>query len=117
MKMTSQGKQLFLSDVRTRMAARRWNCTNLATKSGVHQSQVSRIVAGKFKTFGSAVIKICINLDLEPSDYWAGAKADKNRWAIADSAIAIWDGSRRDALVVISLLKEIAKLRRGGGRT
>jgi transcriptional regulator with XRE-family HTH domain len=113
MKMTSAGKQLFLAHLRRSMEGRGWTASKLATLAGVHQSQVSRIAAGHFETFGSSLMKICMTLDLEPATYCGRAAEDADRKAIADSAIAIWDGSRRDAPLVISLLKEIARLRKG----
>ena len=96
MKITSQTKALFLADMQQRLTMRGWSHTKLAEITGIHQSQVSRISAGKFKTFGSNVMRICMKLDLEPSAYWDRTKSDKDRNAIADSAIAIWDGKWTD---------------------
>jgi DNA-binding Xre family transcriptional regulator len=112
MKVTSQKKQLFLSDLRAHMQERGWNISRLANESDVHQSQVSRIAAGDFKTLGSNVIKICITLGMEPVAYYSGTRVEEDRKQIADSAISIWDGTHRDTGVVLSLLREIAKLRK-----
>ena len=116
MKMTTPGRQLFLADLQRQMRERGWSISRIARESGVHQSQVSRIVAGKFKTFGSNVIKICMTFGMEPSSYYGGTRADEDRQQIADSALAIWDGSHRDTGVVVSLLREIARMRRSGSR-
>lgn len=116
MKLTTLGKQLFLADLAHRMRERRWSISRLAREASVHQSQVSRIVSGNFKTFGSNVIKICITLGMELSDYYAETRADEDRRQIADSALSIWDGTHRDTGVVVSLLQEIAKLRKPASR-
>jgi transcriptional regulator with XRE-family HTH domain len=116
MEMATSGRQLFLDDLKRRMRERGWNISRLAKESGVHQSQVSRIVAGDFKTLGSNVIKICITFGMEPSNYYGESRADEDRRQIADSALSIWDGTHRDTGVVVSLLQEIAKLRKSNPR-
>lgn len=116
MKMTSEGKQLFLADLQRYMQERDWNASRVAKETGIHQSQVSRIAAGNFKTFGSNIMKICMEFGMEPSAYYTGTRAEEDRKEIANSAISIWDGTRRDAGAVVSLLREIAKLRKRSGR-
>ncbi len=112
MKITSEEKRLFIADLRRYMQQRSWSISDVASNTGVHQSQVSRIVAGDFKTFSSNVIKICMEFGIEPRDYYEISRDDEDRKQIANSAIAIWDGTRQDASVVVSLLREIAKLRK-----
>ena len=96
------------------MRERRWNISETARAAGIHQSQLSRILAGDFKTFSSNVMRICITLDIDSKDYYQGTRADKDRQQIADSAISIWDGTHRDAEFLAFLLREIAKLRKSG---
>jgi DNA-binding Xre family transcriptional regulator len=112
MKLTSEGKRVFLADLQRYMQQRRWNISELARNTGVHQSQVSRIVTGDFKTFSSNVIKICIAFGMRPDDYYEGSRDDEDQRQIANSAISIWDGTHQDAAGVVSLLREIAKLRK-----
>ena len=112
MKLTSEGKRNFLADLQRSMSQRNWNISHLAENSGIHQSQVSRIVAGDFKMFSSNVMQICIKLGLEPKTYYENSRDDENRRQIANAAISIWDGSPQDTSVVVSLLREIAKLRK-----
>ncbi len=83
---------------------------------GIHQSQMSRIAAGNFKTFGSNIMKICIELDIEPMRYGSGTRAEEDRKQIANAALSIWDGTHRDTVVVVSLLHELSKLRQHGKR-
>jgi transcriptional regulator with XRE-family HTH domain len=114
MKMTSQGKSLFLADFRRHMTARGWTFSKLAAITGIDQSQVSRIAAGSFKTFASNVMTICIALEMDPLAYFAATKADDDRKAIVDAVMSIWDGSHRDAELIVSLLREVEKLRKHG---
>jgi transcriptional regulator with XRE-family HTH domain len=116
MKMTSQNKQLFLANLQRNMQERGWSVSKMARETGIHQSQVSRIAAGDFKTFGSNIIKICMEFDMEPVKYYSVTREEEDRKQIANAAISIWDGTRRDAAVVVSLLHEIAKLRKHGVR-
>jgi transposase-like protein len=116
MKMTSQGKHLFLADLQRHMQERGWNVSRVARETGIHQSQLSRIAAGNFKTFGSNIIKICMEFGMEPAGYYSTTRAEEDRKQIANSALLIWDGTRRDAGVVVSLLRELAKLRKHGPR-
>jgi transcriptional regulator with XRE-family HTH domain len=98
------------------MAQRNWSISRLARESGVHQSQISRIAAGEFKTFSSSVMKICMTIGLEPAVYYSETRGEEDRKQIANSAISIWDGTHRDTAVVVSLLREIAKLRKRSAR-
>lgn len=119
MRCTSEGKRILLADLQRCLQQRGWNISDLARFSGVHQSQVSRIISGDFKTFSSNVMQICMLLELSPGDYDRAGRDDRDdgdRKQIADSAIAIWDGTHQDAGTVVSLLREVAKLRKSGRR-
>ncbi len=86
--------------------------SKVAEITGVHQSQVSRLAAGDFKTLSSNVIKICMELGFDMPKYQFDASYDEVRAQLADSTFAIWDGTPEDAAVVSSLLREIGRLRR-----
>jgi transcriptional regulator with XRE-family HTH domain len=108
MKATSREKGVFLRESRRRLNERGWSLMHLARITGVHQSQLSRILSGDFTSFSSSVMQICnaLNLGARPSG------ADRDREAIVDSALAIWDGSTKDREDVVRLLNQIAKMRR-----
>jgi hypothetical protein len=114
MSLSSDGKRLFLADLQRHMQQRGWNISKAAASAGIHQSQLSRIIAGEFKTFNSGIMKICMTFGMAPGDYYLGTREDEDRKQIADSAISIWDGTHRDAEFVAALLREIAKLRKSG---
>jgi DNA-binding Xre family transcriptional regulator len=113
MKMTSLGQLLFQRDVAQRMAAKGINASGLAEMSRIHQSQVSRIMAGKFKNVSSNIMQICISLDLRIDDYVSpGASLSDDRERIMSAALSAWNGSSEDARALSSLLKELAGFRR-----
>jgi predicted XRE-type DNA-binding protein len=112
MNLTSEGKRKFVADLQRYMQQRDLNVSDVAMLTEVHQSQVSRIVAGQFKTFSSNIMQICMTLGMEPRVYCEDARDDEDRKQIANTAISIWDGTHQDTGVVVSLLREIAKLRK-----
>ena len=112
MKLTRREKELFLAESRQRLKERGWSLSDLARLAGIHQSQLSRILSGNFKTFSSNFMQICIALDLELSKIRTRSRVEQDREAIIDSALAIWDGSTKDREALVCLLNQIAKMRR-----
>jgi len=51
-------------------------------------------------------------LGMDPLSYYLPTRSVQDRHEIADSAIAIWDGSHRDRELIVALLNQIAKVRR-----
>jgi hypothetical protein len=117
MKMTSDAKRIFIADLNRYMKRNSVGVSKLASITGVNQAQVSRLVAGDFKTLSSNVMKICMELGFNVTKYQFAASYDEVRSRIAESAIAIWDGTPEDAEVVCSLLREVGRLRRRGIRS
>jgi predicted XRE-type DNA-binding protein len=112
MKISSEAKRVFIADLHRYMKKNSVGVSKIASLTGVHQSQVSRLAAGDFKTLSSNLIKICMELGLDLPRYRFDASYDEVRSRLADSAFAIWDGTPEDAEVVSSLLREIGRLRR-----
>ena len=113
MKMTSQGQRLFQRDVATRLAAREMSASELGKHAKVHQSQVSRIMSGKFKNVSSNVMQICIILGLRVDDYVSStASSDADRARVLQAALSAWDGSAEDARALSALLIELSSFRR-----
>jgi predicted XRE-type DNA-binding protein len=113
MKITSVAKRAFVGDLNNYMAKHNLGVTGIARITGVHQSQVSRLALGQFKNVSSNVIKICIELGFDIAKYRFNPEYDEVRARLANDAFAIWDGTPEDADAVGSLLRDIARLRKG----
>jgi DNA-binding Xre family transcriptional regulator len=111
MRLSSEAKRVFIANLHRYMKKHSIGVSKVAEITGVHQSQVSRLAAGDFKTLSSNVIKICIELGFDVPKYQFDASYNEVRSRLAESALAIWDGTPEDADVVISLLREIGRLR------
>jgi len=84
----------------------------LARKAGVHQSQVSRMLAKDFKTMSHNVMQVCITLRIPLPALVRSDGSDADRERIIDSAIAVWNGTSADADVLVQLFAQNARLRR-----
>ena len=52
------------SELRSRIAKKKWTQQNVATATGLTQSQVSRICAGNFKRITANVLRVCKYADV-----------------------------------------------------
>ena len=89
------------------------NYSELGRQTGIHQSQVSRICNGNFRTFSHSVMLICnalkVDLDaIERPQVAAGSAAAR----VQNSAMALWDGTIEDADRIVQLLGQLSELRR-----
>lgn len=83
----------------------------MARNLGIHQSQVSRIVRGKFKTRSEHVMQICIKLNIDHTSLQVSQeRSEQDREAVITSALALWDGSHRHSRLIVGLLDQMAKL-------
>jgi transcriptional regulator with XRE-family HTH domain len=112
MKLTSHKKGLLLADLQRHRQDRGWTMSRLAKEAAIDQSQVSRIFAGNFKTLSQNIMQLCMAMDIELAAYHPKTRTEDDRNKIATTAISIWNGTHRDAEVVVSLLRDIAKLRK-----
>lgn len=103
--------------------------TEIGRSSGVHASQVGRILAGQFRTISNNVVQICTVLGVSPasaasSDSTCGKKP-RNRCASSptDEAaerlqrqiLVVWDRTPDDAERLTTFLRQLAGLRRFRG--
>ncbi|CAK0763874.1 HTH cro/C1-type domain-containing protein [uncultured Gammaproteobacteria bacterium] len=83
----------------------------ISKMAGVHPSQVSRICAGRFKTFSNNVMQICTVLDVSVPQLESGAVETDPRWAEAQSSMRrIWEEAPGGAGAIVRLLKAIEDL-------
>jgi predicted XRE-type DNA-binding protein len=115
MTLGADARDKLVKAIRTRIEQSGLNSTEIAQKSGVHQSQVSRICRGEFKTASFNVMQICKFLGID-GDVAEGftPTGDFNQKRIESGAIAIWDRTPEDAERIVRLLKDLANFRHNG---
>jgi hypothetical protein len=112
MKATTQE----LADLRARISAARSETTlnneEIGTKSGVHPSQVSRIVRGEFKTLSHNVVQVCKVLGLKFETVRRPATRADASWSRLERSVRrLWDNSPNGAARLTTLLNTIADLK------
>jgi hypothetical protein len=89
----------------------------IASASGVHQSQISRILAGKARRESANVRKLCkYATSLRQG---AGARTlvgPESRVAIDQAVTRLWDGSLEHASALVELLEAVERVQRIGNR-
>lgn len=106
-----------LSWLTAEVRARRLSQLEIAAASGVHQSQISRILAGKMKRESANVRKLCkYAISLRQG---AGARTlagPETRVAIDQAVTRLWDGSSDHASALVELLEAVERVQRIGNR-
>jgi hypothetical protein len=113
MRLASETKRMLLAEIRAQMSARRLSVSEVAMLCDVDQSQVSRVLAGDFKRISHNVMQICMNIGIDPVRFVGTVHGDDVRRRIADSALAVWDGTPEGADLLISILGGMAAMRAG----
>ena len=86
--------------------ARRASTVDIAARTGIHQSQVSRLLRGQFRRLSPNVRKLL--------DYQPGAKrpAAAGKDAVIRAALRIWDETPEGAKALVRLLRSVEDLPR-----
>jgi transcriptional regulator with XRE-family HTH domain len=89
----------------------------VARSSGVHASQVSRILRGQFSTISHSVVRICTVLGIDPdtaaeAERLAASEPDRAARRLQQRLLAAWDRTPADADRLSSFLVQLAELRR-----
>lgn len=105
-----------LSRARTQLQALslRVPTVKVAADTGIHQSQVSRLLRGQFKRLSPNVLKL-LEYAKKPQRYAtkeADQEAAKN--AVVRAALRTWDSTPRGAQALVRLLRSVEKLRTAG---
>jgi transcriptional regulator with XRE-family HTH domain len=98
--------------LRRAMAAAGWTQMGLADKSGVDQSQLSRILKGEFVRITENVKKVCKYANV---DFAATASNKPLPKAVATALRDLLDGTKERERAVVGLLKAEARLLRREG--
>jgi transcriptional regulator with XRE-family HTH domain len=87
--------------------ARRVQTVELAARTGIHQSQVSRLLRGQFRRISPNVRKLLA--------YQPGAKAaapdGQSKKAVIQAALKTWDETPEGAQALVRLLRSVEALR------
>lgn len=95
------------------VASRRLSQLAIAEATGVHQSQVSRILAGKAKRSSANVRKLCgYASSLQPSVGSAVREKSNSgiKKTIEGDLARIWDGSAEHAVALLRLIEAIGQV-------
>lgn len=106
-----------LSWLSAEVRARRLSQVEIATASGIHQSQISRILAGKAKRESANVRKLCKYATSLRQGVGARTLAGpETRVAIDQAVTRLWDGSSDHASALVELLEAVERVQRIGNR-
>ena len=87
--------------------ARRAQTVELAARTGIHQSQVSRLLRGQFRRISPNVRKL---LEVKP-DAKAPAPDVHAKKAVIQAALKTWDETPEGAQALVRLLRSVDALR------
>lgn len=108
-KMNTVDRQRIGSLLREKASSMRLSQAEIAKKTGMSQSQVSRILAGRFNRLSKKVMQICKFLEVQSSVSITTSHLSKR---LSDAVLAAWDGTKahEDALVrLLSALRGAMK--------
>lgn len=108
MKLNPTEHRRLVAAINARRAEMGLSVSAVAERSGVEQSQTSRICMGQFSSVSSNVMQICIILGLRPQP---GGVLLSN--ALATGLASLWDGSKEDEERLLNLLGALAMIKAG----
>ena len=88
---------------------RRASTVDIAARTGIHQSQVSRLLRGQFRRVSPNVRRL---LDYKPDAGKRGARNTEAEQAVIRAALRIWDETPEGAKALVRLLRSVEDLRR-----
>lgn len=116
MKISEESRALLASAIAAKVAEDGLSFAEVARKTGVHESQVSRICRGEFKTRSHNVMQICMLLGIDLFGGASGGRADAVR-QFDRTLLELWDKTPEDARRIVALLRQLADLRRRPARS
>ena len=86
-----------------------WSVADLARRSEVHESQVSRICRGEFRTFGGNVVQICKTLNIAATVPARVGDTDDADWALLEASLRkAWDRTPEGAARLAKVIEAVA---------
>jgi len=104
MKLSVESREELIRKLSAKVAEGALSLAEISRISGVHESQTSRIIGGKFKTLSASVMQICRTLGVDPD-------ADPVAMRLNGALYRLWDGSPEDADRIVRVLDGLANLR------
>ena len=101
-----------LAKKRLRSLSRRFPTVKLAADTGIHQSQVSRLLRGHFKRLSPNVLTL-LQYARKPQRYTTqDADHDAAKKAVVRAALRTWDSTPKGAKSLVRLLRSVERLRK-----
>lgn len=91
--------------------SRRVSTVKIAADTGVHQSQVSRLVRGQFKRLSPNLLKLLEYADAPRRRNAADAGREAAKKAVVRAALRTWDSTPGGAQALVRLLRSVEKLK------
>jgi len=91
--------------------ARRASTVDIAARTGIHQSQVSRLLRGQFRRVSANVSKL-LACAQQPRQKDFPAGKDGAKQAVIRAALRTWDATPEGARALVRLLRSVEGLRR-----
>ena len=91
---------------------RRASTVQVAANTGIHQSQVSRLLRGHFRRI-SANVRALLAYAAKPRPRKAQPPADAAKAAVIKAALRTWDATPEGAQALVRLLRSVQEIRRG----
>ena len=91
--------------------ARRASTVQLAADTGIHQSQVSRLLRGQFHRV-SRNVQLLLAYGAQPGRRGAPPRAEAAKASVIKAALRTWDETPEGAQALVRLLRSVQDLRR-----
>ena len=90
----------------------RVSTVRIAADTGIHQSQVSRLLRGHFRRL-SPNVRALLDYAKKPATRPAPPRAKAAKAAVIKAALRTWDATPEGAQALVRLLRSVRDLRRG----
>ncbi|MFN2644798.1 MAG: hypothetical protein ABR570_07405 [Burkholderiales bacterium] len=92
---------------------RRVSTVRIAADTGIHQSQVSRLVRGHFRRLSPNVRTLLAYAEKPAARKDARGEGEAAKAAVIKAALRTWDATPAGAQALVRLLRSVEQLRRG----
>ena len=86
----------------------------ISANTGIHQSQVSRLLRGRFRRL-SPNVRLLLAYAKKPKTYGQERREELAKALVVKAALRTWDTTPAGARALVRLLRSVQDLRRDGG--